>query len=86
MDLLDIATIRDTRTGKGAKVPRDSKLRQMVTMGNSDTLEEKTVTVVSGPDFVNISFTNFCCNKKETAKVRVMTYQKKKVVLKVKKT
>ncbi|ODN05604.1 1-phosphatidylinositol 4,5-bisphosphate phosphodiesterase beta-1, partial [Orchesella cincta] len=68
VDLLDIATIRDTRTGKGAKVPKDPKLRHIVTMGPTDTLEEKTVTVVSGADFVNISFTNFCCNKKEIAK------------------
>lgn len=70
VDLLDIATIRDTRTRKGAKVPKDQKLRQIVTMGATDSLEDKTLTVVSGPDFVNISFTNFCCNKKETAKVR----------------
>lgn len=71
IDILDIATVRDTRTGKSAKVPKDPKLRQIVTMGSSDSLEEKTVTVVSGSDFVNISFTNFCCNKKETAKVSV---------------
>ncbi|CAL8090516.1 unnamed protein product [Orchesella dallaii] len=69
VDLLDIATIRDTRSGKGVKVPKDPKLRHIVTMGPTDTLEEKTVTVVSGADFVNISFTNFCCNKKETAKL-----------------
>ncbi len=78
VDILDIATIRDTRTRKGAKVPKDPKLKQIVTMGSTDTLEEKTLTVVSGPDFVNISFTNFCCTKKETAKVSFFKGNKKK--------
>ncbi|XP_076273295.1 phospholipase C at 21C isoform X3 [Rhynchophorus ferrugineus] len=67
MDLLDIAHIRDTRTGRYAKIPKDPKLRQIVTMGSQDTLEEKTVTVVCGNDFVNINFVNFCCTKKEIA-------------------
>ncbi|XP_058826403.1 1-phosphatidylinositol 4,5-bisphosphate phosphodiesterase classes I and II isoform X2 [Topomyia yanbarensis] len=69
MDLLDIATIRDVRTGQYAKKPRDIKLRQIVTMGSQDTLEEKTVTVCYGADFVNVSFMNFCCTRKEIAKL-----------------
>ncbi|KAL5279626.1 PLCB2 family protein [Megaselia abdita] len=69
MDLLDIALIRDVRTGQYAKKPRDPKLRQIVTMGSQDTLEEKTVTVVHGSDFVNVFFVNFCCTKKDIAKV-----------------
>ncbi|KAF5302269.1 hypothetical protein FQA39_LY10308 [Lamprigera yunnana] len=69
MDLLDIATIRDVRTGKYAKIPKDPKLRQIVTMGSQDTLEEKTVTVCCGTDFVNISFINFCCTRKEIARL-----------------
>lgn len=67
MDLLDIATIRDARTGRFAKIPKDPKLRQIVTMGSQDTLEEKTVTVCCATDFVNISFINFCCTRKEIA-------------------
>ncbi|PNF24811.1 1-phosphatidylinositol 4,5-bisphosphate phosphodiesterase classes I and II, partial [Cryptotermes secundus] len=69
MDMLDIATIRDTRTGRYAKIPKDPKLRQIVTMGSQDTLEEKTVTVCFGSDFVNIMFINFCCTKKEIAQL-----------------
>jgi len=70
VDLIDIATIRDTRTGKGAKLPRDPKIRQSINYGSTqDSLEDKTLTVVSGPDFVNLTFTNFCTEKKETAKV-----------------
>lgn len=36
-------------------------------MGSQDTLEEKTVTVCCATDFVNISFINFCCTRKEIA-------------------
>uniref|UniRef100_A0A182WH06 PLC-beta PH domain-containing protein n=1 Tax=Anopheles minimus TaxID=112268 RepID=A0A182WH06_9DIPT len=110
MDMLDIATIRDVRTGQYAKKPRaciahaekregtrkrykmlrkssasiervptgpgneeepfyhDIKLRQIVTMGSQDTLEEKTVTVCYGADFVNVNFINFCCTRKEIAR------------------
>lgn len=38
-------------------------------MGSQDTLEEKTVTVCCGSDFVNINFTNFCCTRKEIARL-----------------
>lgn len=38
-------------------------------MGVQDTLEEKTVTVCCASDFVNISFVNFCCTRKEIAKL-----------------
>uniref|UniRef100_A0AAG5DUH0 1-phosphatidylinositol 4,5-bisphosphate phosphodiesterase n=1 Tax=Anopheles atroparvus TaxID=41427 RepID=A0AAG5DUH0_ANOAO len=69
MDMLDIATIRDVRTGQYAKKPRDIKLRQIVTMGSQDTLEEKTVTVCHGADFVNVNFINFCCTRKEIARL-----------------
>ncbi|RZC39107.1 1-phosphatidylinositol 4,5-bisphosphate phosphodiesterase classes I and II, partial [Asbolus verrucosus] len=69
MDLLDIATVRDTRTGRYAKIPKDPKLRQIVTMGSQDTLEEKTVTVCCANDFVNINFINFCCTRKEIARL-----------------
>ncbi|XP_063236016.1 1-phosphatidylinositol 4,5-bisphosphate phosphodiesterase classes I and II [Bacillus rossius redtenbacheri] len=70
MEILDIATIRDSRTGRFAKIPKDQKLKQIVSMGCSqDTLEEKTVTICYGSDFVNLAFVNFCCKKKEIAQL-----------------
>lgn len=48
---------------------QDQKLRQLVTMGSQDTLEEKTVTVCCANDFVNITYINFCCTKKEIARL-----------------
>lgn len=38
-------------------------------MGIQDTLEEKTVTVCTASDFVNINFINFCCTKKDIARL-----------------
>ncbi|CAM1328411.1 PLCB2 (predicted) [Pycnogonum litorale] len=36
-------------------------------MGAQDIpLEDKTLTVVFGPDFVNINYINFCCNNRTT--------------------
>ncbi|XP_015521246.2 1-phosphatidylinositol 4,5-bisphosphate phosphodiesterase classes I and II [Neodiprion pinetum] len=68
MDMLDISTIRDTRTGKYAKIPKDPKLKSLVTMGSQDSLEEKTVTVCYGSDFVNVTFINFCTTRAEIAR------------------
>ena len=51
------------------KFLQDAKLRQIVTLGSQDTLEEKTVTICYGCDFVNMTFVNFCCTKKEIAQV-----------------
>ncbi|ALC38505.1 Plc21C [Drosophila busckii] len=69
LDILDIATIRDVRTGQYAKKPKDMKLRQIVTLGQQDTLEEKTVTICHGSDFVNMTFVNFCCTKRDIAQI-----------------
>ncbi|XP_052838026.1 1-phosphatidylinositol 4,5-bisphosphate phosphodiesterase classes I and II isoform X1 [Drosophila gunungcola] len=69
LDILDIATIRDVRTGQYAKRPKDNKLRQIVTLGPQDTLEEKTVTVCHGSDFVNMTFVNFCCTRRDIAQL-----------------
>ncbi|XP_074102173.1 phospholipase C at 21C isoform X2 [Cotesia typhae] len=65
VDMLDISIIRDTRTGKHAKVPKDPKLKSLVTMGSQDSLEDKTLTVCYGSDFVNVQVINFCANKAE---------------------
>ncbi|VVC28951.1 C2 domain,PH domain-like,PLC-like phosphodiesterase, TIM beta/alpha-barrel [Cinara cedri] len=68
-EVIDMSTIRDTRTGKYARVPKDAKLRSVVCMGSQEPLGDKTITVVVATDFVNVSFINFCCNKKQTAQL-----------------
>ncbi|XP_058792167.1 1-phosphatidylinositol 4,5-bisphosphate phosphodiesterase classes I and II isoform X2 [Phymastichus coffea] len=68
MDMLDIAIIRDTRNGKHAKIPKDPKLRSLVTMGSQDSLEDKTITICYGSDFVNVTFINFCTTRADIAR------------------
>uniref|UniRef100_A0A8C1XC71 Phosphoinositide phospholipase C n=1 Tax=Cyprinus carpio TaxID=7962 RepID=A0A8C1XC71_CYPCA len=59
-DLFIFFQIRDTRTGRFAKMPKDQRIRDMLDLGkgesNSDT---KLLTIVYGNDLVNISFLNF---------------------------
>ncbi|XP_064538988.1 1-phosphatidylinositol 4,5-bisphosphate phosphodiesterase classes I and II isoform X4 [Drosophila montana] len=38
-------------------------------MGPQDTLEEKTVTICHGSDFVNMTFVNFCCTRRDIAQI-----------------
>ncbi|CAI5798133.1 1-phosphatidylinositol 4,5-bisphosphate phosphodiesterase beta-3 isoform X1 [Podarcis lilfordi] len=60
VDVLDISCIRDTRTGRYAKLPKDPKIREILGFGGPEQRpEEMLVTVVHGPDFVNVSFLNF---------------------------
>ncbi|XP_075043763.1 1-phosphatidylinositol 4,5-bisphosphate phosphodiesterase beta-3 [Mixophyes fleayi] len=70
VDILDISLIRDTRTGKYAKIPKDSRMKE--TLGFSGTEqrpEDKLVTVVYGSDLVNINFLNFMAVQEDTAKL-----------------
>ncbi|XP_042189593.1 1-phosphatidylinositol 4,5-bisphosphate phosphodiesterase beta-1 isoform X2 [Callorhinchus milii] len=68
-DLLDISHIKDSRTGKYARIPKDLKLRELLDVGNQgNRLEGRMFTVVYGPDLVNISFLNFVAFQEEIAK------------------
>ncbi|KAF0882520.1 PLCB3 phosphodiesterase, partial [Crocuta crocuta] len=70
VDTLDISSIRDTRTGRYARLPKDPKIREVLGFGGPDTrLEEKLMTVVAGPDPVNTTFLNFMAVQDDTAKV-----------------
>ncbi|ELK13395.1 1-phosphatidylinositol 4,5-bisphosphate phosphodiesterase beta-3 [Pteropus alecto] len=70
VDTLDISSIRDTRTGRYARLPKDPKIREVLGFGGPDArLEEKLMTVVAGPDPVTTSFLNFMAVQDDTAKV-----------------
>ncbi|CAK7308461.1 1-phosphatidylinositol 4,5-bisphosphate phosphodiesterase beta-3 [Vulpes lagopus] len=70
VDTLDISSIRDTRTGRYSRLPKDPKIREVLGFGGPDTrLEEKLMTVVAGPDPVNTTFLNFMAVQDDTAKV-----------------
>ena len=68
-EFLELSSVRDARTGRGARTPaREGKLRDSVSMGpDAIPLEDKTLTIVYGSDFVNVNFINFCCNNREVA-------------------
>ncbi|XP_038596942.1 1-phosphatidylinositol 4,5-bisphosphate phosphodiesterase beta-2 isoform X2 [Tachyglossus aculeatus] len=64
MEILDITSIRDTRFGKFAKMPKSQKLREVFNLDFPDnTFLLKALTVVSGPDMVDLTFHNFVSYK-----------------------
>uniref|UniRef100_A0A8C7FSY8 Phosphoinositide phospholipase C n=1 Tax=Oncorhynchus kisutch TaxID=8019 RepID=A0A8C7FSY8_ONCKI len=69
-EFLDVANIRDTRSGKYAKLPKHPKVRNVFNLDfpNSDHLV-KTLTVVTGPDMVNLTYHNFFAYKEKVTQV-----------------
>ncbi|XP_056020621.1 1-phosphatidylinositol 4,5-bisphosphate phosphodiesterase beta-1-like isoform X14 [Ostrea edulis] len=69
MDFLDISYIRDTRTGRHAKVPKEGKLRDQCMIGPPDIpTEDKTITICYGKDMTSIDFINFVCASRDVAR------------------
>nr|XP_020470239.1 1-phosphatidylinositol 4,5-bisphosphate phosphodiesterase beta-2 isoform X2 [Monopterus albus] len=65
---LDVATIRDTRTGKYAKLPKHPKVRNVFNLDFPDSNHlAKTLTIVSGLDTVNLTYHNFFASKDKVA-------------------
>uniref|UniRef100_A0A4W6DHR5 1-phosphatidylinositol 4,5-bisphosphate phosphodiesterase n=1 Tax=Lates calcarifer TaxID=8187 RepID=A0A4W6DHR5_LATCA len=63
---LDVANIRDTRTGKYAKLPKHPKVRNVFNLDFPDSNHlAKTLTLVSGPDTVNLTYHNFFASKEK---------------------
>ncbi|KAM6961312.1 1-phosphatidylinositol 4,5-bisphosphate phosphodiesterase beta-2 [Aplochiton taeniatus] len=63
---LDVATIRDTRAGKFAKLPKHPKVRNVFNLDFPDSKHlEKTLTIVSGLDMVNLTYHNFMAYKEK---------------------
>ncbi|KAF7704560.1 1-phosphatidylinositol 4,5-bisphosphate phosphodiesterase beta-1 [Silurus meridionalis] len=68
-DLLDITYIKDARTGKCTKTLKEAKMRELLEVGNLvGRIEHKMLTVVTGPDMVNITYLNFMAFQEEVAK------------------
>ncbi|KAL4656410.1 1-phosphatidylinositol 4,5-bisphosphate phosphodiesterase beta-2 isoform X3 [Arapaima gigas] len=65
-EFLDVATIRDTRCGKYAKLPKHPKVRNVFNMDFPDSNHlAKVLTIVSGPDTVNLTYHNFFASKEK---------------------
>ncbi|XP_042645309.1 1-phosphatidylinositol 4,5-bisphosphate phosphodiesterase beta-1 isoform X1 [Tyto alba] len=68
-ELLDISLVKDARCGKHARAPKDPKLRELLDAGNlGGRLENRMITVVYGPDLVNISYLNLVAFQEDIAK------------------
>ncbi|XP_035277609.1 1-phosphatidylinositol 4,5-bisphosphate phosphodiesterase beta-1 isoform X1 [Anguilla anguilla] len=68
-EFLDITYIKDARAGKSTKTPKEAKLRELLDVGNMvGRIENRLLTVVSGPDMVNITYLNFMAFQEEVAK------------------
>ncbi|XP_049319487.1 1-phosphatidylinositol 4,5-bisphosphate phosphodiesterase beta-2 [Astyanax mexicanus] len=64
LEILDVANIRDTRTGKYAKLPKQPKVRNVFNMDFPDSNHlAKAFTIVSGLDMVNLTYHNFFAAK-----------------------
>ncbi|NXI36856.1 PLCB2 phosphodiesterase, partial [Galbula dea] len=69
MEILDITSIRDTRAGRFAKIPKCQKLREVFNLDYPhSTFLLKTLTIVSGPDMVDLTFHNFVSYKENVGK------------------
>ncbi|NXT52299.1 PLCB2 phosphodiesterase, partial [Pluvianellus socialis] len=69
IEILDITSIRDTRVGRFAKIPKCQKLREVFNLDYPhSTFLLKTLTVVSGPDMVDLTFHNFVSYKENVGK------------------
>lgn len=67
-DTLEISSIRDTRTGKYARIPSSAKLRTTINYcGNTDALEDKQIQIIYGSQFNNLEEINFSCASKDLA-------------------
>uniref|UniRef100_A0A674C4F5 Phosphoinositide phospholipase C n=1 Tax=Salmo trutta TaxID=8032 RepID=A0A674C4F5_SALTR len=73
-EFLDITHIKDARTGRSTKTPKEAKLRELLDVGNLvGRIENRLLTIVTGPDMVNITYLNFMtvpfslCVRVETA-------------------
>lgn len=56
--------------------PQDPKLRELLDAGNAGgRLENRMITVVYGPDLVNISYLNLVAFQDDIAKVTHLTHE-----------
>uniref|UniRef100_A0A674C4H0 Phosphoinositide phospholipase C n=1 Tax=Salmo trutta TaxID=8032 RepID=A0A674C4H0_SALTR len=74
-EFLDITHIKDARTGRSTKTPKEAKLRELLDVGNLvGRIENRLLTIVTGPDMVNITYLNFMALQEEEATVHTHTY------------
>uniref|UniRef100_A0A3B5AJ92 Phosphoinositide phospholipase C n=1 Tax=Stegastes partitus TaxID=144197 RepID=A0A3B5AJ92_9TELE len=68
-ELLDLTLVKDVRTGRSTKTPKEAKLRELLDVGNLvGRLENRMVTVVTASDLVNVNQLIFIASQEDEAK------------------
>ncbi|CAB3977438.1 1-phosphatidylinositol 4,5-bisphosphate phosphodiesterase classes I and II-like [Paramuricea clavata] len=70
-DLLDVIQISDVRNGKYARMPKDSKVKDLIKskLASPENLEDHCITVLYGPNFVETNAINFVALDVKDAKL-----------------
>uniref|UniRef100_A0A6I8SSV8 1-phosphatidylinositol 4,5-bisphosphate phosphodiesterase n=1 Tax=Xenopus tropicalis TaxID=8364 RepID=A0A6I8SSV8_XENTR len=69
MEFVELTSIRDTRFGKFAKAPKSQKLREVFNLDfPENNFLAKALTIVTGPDMVDLTFHNFVSYKENVGK------------------
>lgn len=50
-------------------LPKDMKLQTQLAIKHGETLEEKSLTICSGTDYINVNYQHIICPDAATAKV-----------------
>lgn len=69
-DVIELCQVSDIRAGG---LPKDTKLLGLLSSKHGADLEEKSLTICSGTDYININYQHIVCPSIETAKVRKLT-------------
>uniref|UniRef100_A0A8C5R5E3 1-phosphatidylinositol 4,5-bisphosphate phosphodiesterase n=1 Tax=Leptobrachium leishanense TaxID=445787 RepID=A0A8C5R5E3_9ANUR len=69
IEFVDLTSVRDTRFGKYAKIPKSQKLREVFNLDfPENNFLAKTLTIVTGPDMVDLTFHNFVSYRENVSK------------------
>lgn len=65
-DVIELCQVSDIRAGG---LPKDMKLQTQLAIKHGENLEEKSLTICSGTDYINVNYQHIVCPDAATAKV-----------------
>lgn len=68
---MELCQVSDVRAGG---LPLDRKLLNTLQNKHGSDLEEKSLTICSGTDYININYQHIVCPNAETAKVSIQNF------------
>jgi len=70
-DVIELCQVSDIRAGG---LPKDVKLANQLFNRHGETLEDKSLTICSGTDYININYQHVICPSADLAKVRIYVF------------